>query len=507
MNSYWIDSANKTNYPKLTKDIVVDVCIIGGGLTGITSAYLLSQEGLKVALVDKDKMGMGVSAYTTGKLTSQHDIFYSYLMEEFGIIFAKKYLEANEEAIKLAKDIINKENINCDFEVQDSYIYTQSMNDIKKIEVEADSLKALGINSEYLKQIPLPTKIFAAVKFPNQAQFHIRKYILGLLNSLENKDCQMYENTKVVDVKQERDRCITYLENNKIISKYAIIASHYPVINFPGYHFLKMYQDMSYVIMVDPKENVPDNGMYITSESPTKSIRTVLDNNGKRFLLVTGLEHKVGANDVELDNKYKELEDYIKTIYPNSETLYKWSNQDCISLDKVPYIGEFSKFMPNIYIATGYKKWGMSTSHVAAQIITDKILGNENKYAEIFNSRRLNPIRNYSEFGNILKQTTYSWVLNRITPPKELYENLNPGTGGVVKYNGKKLGIYKDENGEVFAIKPYCGHLGCELSWNNLEKTWDCPCHGSRYDYKGRYMIEPTKKDLKQVKIEKENKI
>jgi len=499
MNSYWIDLANTTNYPKLNKDIVSDVCIIGGGLTGVVSAYLLSKQGLKVVLVEKDKIGMGVSAYTTAKVTSQHDIFYSYLMEEFGAVFAKKYLDANEAAIELVQNIITEENINCDFEKQDSYVFTQSANEIKKIETEADSLKALGVKSEYVKEIPLPIKVLSAVKFPNQAQFHIRKYILGILNSIE-KNAQIYENTKVIDLKQQKDKCITYLENNKIISKYAIIASHYPVINFPGYHFLKMYQDRSYIIMVDPKEDVPANGMYITSESPKRSIRTVL-HNGKRLLLVSGSEHKVGANDVILDNRYKELEDYIKTIYPNSETLYKWSNQDCISLDKVPYIGEFSKFMPNIYVATGYKKWGMSTAHVAAQIITDKILGNENIYSEVFNSRRLNPIRNYTEFGNIIKQTTYSWVLNRITPPTEVYENLKPGTGGVVKYEGKKLGIYKDENGEVFAVKPYCGHLGCELSWNNLEKTWDCPCHGSRYDYKGRYIIEPTTKNLKQVEI------
>lgn len=235
--------------------------------------------------------------------------------------------------------------------------------------------------------------------------------------------------------------------------------------------------------------------MYISSNTPGMSFRTIKDGE-KRLLAVGGNGHKTGDNSIELDENYEQLKKYIKIIYPDAKVKYKWSTQDCVSLDKVPYIGEFSKIMKDVYVATGFKKWGMTTSHVAAKIITDKILGNENKYEKIFSSTRFQPLKNHKEFGNMLKQTTYSLIINKIKLPKEKYEEIQNGIGGVVEYNGEKLGIYKDENGKIYAVKPYCTHLGCELSWNNLEKTWDCPCHGSRFSYEGKALNEPAVDDL-----------
>lgn len=277
------------------------------------------------------------------------------------------------------------------------------------------------------------------------------------------------------------------------------MATHYPIINFPGFHFLKMYQSTSYVIGVET-DNELFSGMYITSGSPSLSLKTVKDGE-KRILLVGGSDHKTGANDVDMDIRYKLLEDYIKTVYPDAKVKYKWNTEDCISLDKVPYIGQFSTLMPNVYVATGFKKWGITTSHISAQIITDEILNKENAYKDIFSSTRFNPIDNIKEFGNMVKQTVYSLVINKMTLPENFIENLELDSGGIVDYNGKKLGVYKDKKGNLYAVEPYCKHLGCELSWNNLEKTWDCPCHGSRYTYEGDIIKEPTKKNLNKVKI------
>lgn len=237
--------------------------------------------------------------------------------------------------------------------------------------------------------------------------------------------------------------------------------------------------------------------MYLLAENPTLSFRPV----DEQFLIVGGFDHKTGANNIDLDSSYKNLENYIRTIYPNANVKYKWATQDCVSLDKVPYIGKFSNVMKNIYVATGFKKWGMTTSHVAANIISDMILGKDNKYSYVYEATRFNPLKNYKEFGNMLKQTVYSLGINKITPPKEKFENLKNGTGGIVEYKGKKLGIYKDDEGNLFAVKPYCAHLGCELSWNNLEKTWDCPCHGSRYTFEGKLITEPSTKDLEKFPL------
>ena len=342
-----------------------------------------------------------------------------------------------------------------------------------------------------MESTELPFEILNAIKFPNQAKFHPLKYILALAEIIQNRNIQIFEDSRVIDIKHKEKKYQIFTKENHIKAKYVVLATHYPIKNFPGMHFLKMYQDRSYAIAVELKQdNLKD--MYISAESPSISLRPINDS----LLIIGGQGHKTGANNIDIDKSYEKLEEYAKTIYSDFEVKYRWATQDCVSIDKVPYIGEFSNILPNIYVATGYKKWGMTTSNVAASIISDKILGKENKYSKIYKATRFNPLKNHKEFGNILKQTTYSLAINKIKKSKFTLEDIVPNSGGVIEYKGEKIGVYKDENGETFKIKPYCKHLGCELSWNNLEKTWDCPCHGSRYDYKGNLIAEPSVKNL-----------
>lgn len=503
-NSYWVDTSKTTNYPKLDKNIEVDVCIVGAGIVGATTAYFLSKNSnLKIAILDKDKVCMGVSANTTAKITSQHGLFYKYLIQEFGKDFAKKYLFSNQEAIKIISEIIDKENIDCDFELQNAYVFATSEEELVKIEDEVKAVNSLGFNAEFIEKIELPiNNIKGAIKFPNQAQFNARKYVLSLLNILEKRNVKIFENSKVEKI-ENGEKNIIYANNCKIIAKYVVLATHFPILNFPGLHFIKMHQDKSYIIGVETTDNL-FNGMYINSKDPIISFRTAIYKDNQRLLLIGGSDHKTGANNIKLEDSYKNLENYISGVYKNINIKYRWSTEDCVSLDKVPYIGAFSKFMPNIFIATGFKKWGMTTSHVAAKIITDKIIGKKNIYENIYNSTRLKPIKNKKELYNNLKQTTYSLLINRFKKSKITIGEIKNGEGGIIKYNGKKIGIYKDEEGKIYAVKPYCKHLGCELSWNNLEKTWDCPCHGSRYTYDGKILMEPTRKELEKENIDLE---
>lgn len=500
-SSYWVESTPQTNYPKIEKDFDTDVLIIGGGITGIVTAYMLSNSNLNLSIVDADRMAMGVTANTTAKITSQHDLLYDYLLNSFGFDTAKGYLDSNEEAIKIIEDIVKKENINCDFSSQDAYVYTCDKSNIQKIVDEVSAVTSLGLKAEYVTECPLPFKIEAAIKFPNQAQFHPRKYLLSLLQILEKRNVNILENSKVIDIKHVQDRYEVYVNDNKITAKYLVMACHYPIKNFPGMYFIKMYQDSSYAIGVELEQDAFD-GMYISCDTPTASFRNAPYDNGKKLLIVGGSGHKTGATDVNIDDSYINLENYIKSIYPKAKIKYRWMTEDCVTLDKIPYIGEFSKFLPNMYVATGYKKWGMTTSHVAAKIISDKILGIENPYENVYTATRLEPIKNSKEFGNMLKQSVYSLAINKISPPIKSYTELENDSGGVVDYNGKKLGIYKDKSGKMFAVVPYCKHLGCELTWNNLEKTWDCPCHGSRYKYTGEMITEPTTEGLDIVDID-----
>lgn len=500
-SSYWVESTPQTNYPKIEKDFDTDILIIGGGITGIVTSYMLSNSNLNVSIVEADRMAMGVTANTTAKITSQHDLLYDYLLNSFGFDTAKGYLDSNEEAIKIIKDIVRKENIDCDFSSQDAYVYTCDKSNVQKIVDEVSAVTSLGLKAEYVTECPLPFKIEAAIKFPNQAQFHPRKYLLSLLQILDKRNVNIFENSKVIDIKHVKDRYEVYVNNNKITAKYLVMACHYPIKNFPGMYFIKMYQDSSYAIGVELDKDVFD-GMYISCDTPTASFRNTPYDNGRKLLIVGGSSHKTGATDVNIDDSYTNLENYIKSVYPKAKIKYRWMTEDCVTLDKIPYIGEFSKFLPNMYVATGYKKWGMTTSHVAAKIISDKILGIDNPYEDIYTATRLEPIKNSKEFGNMLKQSVYSLAINKISSPIKSYTELENDSGGVVYYNGKKLGIYKDKSGKMFAVVPYCKHLGCELTWNNLEKTWDCPCHGSRYKYTGEMITEPTTEGLDIVDID-----
>ena len=264
-NSYWISSVKRDNiYPKLDEDLNTEVCVIGGGLVGLTTAYMLTKKGFNVIVLEKSNICSHTSGNTTAKITSQHGLFYQYLVNSYSKDYAKKYLEANEMAILEIKEIVKQEKIDCDFEEQDSYVFTLDENEITKIKKEIESLKEIGYDAEYVTETSLPFEIKGAIKFKNQAQFNPYKYALGLANSITNMQGQIYENTKVYDVQKHGNDYIVTTDNAKVNCKYVVLASHYPIINFPGFYFMKMYQSTSYIIAVDPHQELFE-GMYITS--------------------------------------------------------------------------------------------------------------------------------------------------------------------------------------------------------------------------------------------------
>ena len=491
MKSYWIDTTKTKEFSKLDRDLNTEVCIIGGGITGLTTAYYLSKENVKTVVLEKERICMQTTGNSTAKITSQHGLFYNYLIEAQGKEKAKQYFDANEQAIKNIENIIKEENIDCDFEKQSAYVFARKAEEVNKIRDEIEAVKELGGEAEFVDNLELPFKTFGAIEFKNQAQFNPCKYAQGLANSMK---ATIYESTKVVDVKEKGGYYEVITEDGKIVTaKIIVIATHYPIINAPGYYFLKMYQSMSYAIAVETNEKLFD-GMYISSDTPNLSLRTAKYGD-KRLLIVVGLDHKTGESK-NLSGNYEALERIAKEFYSDSKVIYKWCTEDCISLDKIPYIGEFSVLMPNVYLATGYNKWGITNSNVAANIIMDKILGKKNQYEEVFTSTRLKPIKNYQEMGNMLKQVGKSLIVEKLEIPEERLKDIKKGEGGIIEIEGKKVGVYKAEDGKIFKINPVCSHLGCELSWNNLEKTWDCPCHGSRFTYDGKSIYAPSIKNL-----------
>ena len=493
MGSYWNKEKIKTETESLRNRVETDVCIIGGGLTGLTTGYYLSKAGKNIVILEKNNISEHVSGHTTGKITSQHGLIYKYLIDSKGKNFAQKYYEANENAINNIEKIVKEEKIDCDLERQDSYVFTQDKTEVEKIKMEVDAVKSFGGQAEFVNDIDFIKECKGAIKFKNQAQFHPKKYANGLCTAILKNNGKIYENSKALGIENRNGKFLVQTKDGEVISKYLVIATHYPILNSLGYYFFKMYQSMSYAIMCNTDRKIFE-GMYINSEQPTISLRNVKTEDGRRFLVV-GSDHKTGSK-IDLKDSYSFLENIAKEMYSDAKVEYKWNTEDCITLDKIPYIGEFSKFMTNAYIGTGYNKWGMSSSNIAGKIISDEILGIENEYKEVFKATRVEPLKNIKEVESMLKETTNSLIINKFKIPPETMESVKRGEGKIVSVEGQKVGIYCDKNGEYFAINPVCSHLGCELSWNNLSNTWDCPCHGSRFNYKGESIEAPSIKKL-----------
>ena len=494
MQSYWEEERKKhKEYESLKNNLSVSVCVIGGGITGLTTAYYLSQN-TSVAVVEKERICSSTSGKNTGKVTSQHGLFYKYLIDSQGKEYAKKYLEANQKAINNIESIINKEKINCDFERETAYVFTKKETEIDKLKDEqkvVDKLKK-GI-SKFVKTTDLPMEMQGAIMFENQAKIHPVKYAYGLADSILKNNGRIYENSKVTDIKKENGKYAVYINKSKITADYVVVATRYPFMVVPGYYFLKMYQSTSYAIVIDTKTKL-FKGMYINCEVPNMSFRTIKDGD-RELLLAVGYDYKTGTD--EFKDGYARLETIVRRMYPNSEVLYKWSAEDCITLDKIPYIGNYSNMMPNVFVATGFNKWGLTFSNIAANIIKNKILGIENEYEDLFRAQRIEPIKNRQEVGNMLKEANKSILWSKFKVPKTELDDIKIGEGKIVEVNHKKVGIYKANNGEVFKVKPVCTHLGCELHFNNIDKVWECPCHGSKFSYDGKSIEVPSNKDLK----------
>lgn len=481
MKSVWDSEVDFKKRETLSHDIECDVLVIGAGMAGLLTAYMLTKSGREVVVIDAKSTASGVTKNTTAKITCQHGLIYNSIAKDFGEDGARQYAKANELAIQKYKEIIDEENIECDFQRKDAYLY--SLNNIQSLKDEYSAAKKLGIDAELVDEINLPFKVKGALKFNNQAQFNPLKFLKPISEKLT-----IYENTTALDITEES--CVVTKDDIKIKAKKIIVATHYPFLNTPGYYFMRMHQERSYVLALENAQDV--KGMYLGIDKNAYSFR-----NYKNLLLFGGSAQRTGEN--ESGGAYDELRKLAKELYPNSIEKYHWSAQDCMTLDNIPYIGRYSSKTPDIYVETGFKKWGMTTSMVAAMIISDMILERDNDFAQIFSPVRFDMSASMKNAANDLIITAKNFIAQRIDIPNESIESIEKGHGGIVEYNGEKTGVYKDNNGKVYVVSTKCAHLGCELHWNPDELTWDCPCHGSRYDYKGNWIESPTNKSLHEI--------
>lgn len=430
MNSLWQENCKAFEFPRLSENLSTDVLVIGGGLAGLLTAYLLKEKGIDCVLVEKDKICGATTARTTAKITAQHGLIYRKILKSYGKEYAKMYFAANSQGVKGLKSLCKKAG--CALEEKDNFVY--SFNKFK-LDEELEALSKIGVPARYEEVIPLPIAAAGAVGFENQGQFNP----LELARFL-SKGLRIFENTKV----NEMIGTTALTDFGKIEAKKVVVATHFPFINKHGSYFLKLYQHRSYIIALKNAEKL--SAMYVDDSKTGLSLSSF-----GGYLLLGGGGHRTGKQG----GSFNELRAFKNEHYKNAEEVFHWAAQDTMSLDGIPYIGNYSKNTPDLYVATGFNKWGMTGSMVSAEIISSLIAGEKKDYAPVFSPSR-----------SILKPQL---LVNGFETAKNL---LTP--------TAKR-----------------CPHLGCALKYNKAEHTWDCACHGSRFSESGKVLDNPANGDLK----------
>lgn len=493
--SYWLKTAKAEKYPTLMENRDVDIVIVGGGITGITSAYCLAQEGFRIALLEANTLYNGTTGNTTAKLTAQHGLIYDELIRDFGEEKAKLYYEANQKAINWVASIVSELKIDCDFTEEKAYVYAEDEKSLTKLEKEMKAYETLGINGTLVQETPLPFQVKLALIMEKQYQFHQLKYLSKLVEEAKNMGVEFYENTTAVDVSLD-GRPQVYTKDGYVLScDFILSCSHFPFYD-KGFYFARMYPERSYVVAATVNDSIPE-GMYINAEEPTRSIRST-PYNGEKLLLISGDHHKTGQG-VPTDQHYENLKNFAENTFKVKSFPYRWSAQDFSSLDKVPYIGYMTKKDERLLVATGFRKWGMSHGTFSALLFKDLILGNDTPYKELFTPSRFESFQTVKRFLQTNLDVAKNLVKGKLERGTTTLLDLKQDEGAIVDIWGERKGAYRDKEGRLYVVDTTCTHLGCEVEWNNAERTWDCPCHGSRFHYNGDVVEGPAEKPLKKV--------
>lgn len=477
-NSIWLDGIKKKNFKKLDKDINVDVLIVGGGITGVSSAYHLSTGDLSVCLVEKNKLLEGVTSRTTGKLTYLQENIYSKLVNFHGREKSKLYLESQKDAIKLVKGIIDSNRIDCDLEKVSSYVFDY---DDKSVEEEIRLLNEFGVSLKLSNVLPTSEDVNSSYFVEDTYVFHPIKYLSKLVDICDERGIKFYEDTKVISIDEDDGYFVCRTDNNIIKAKYVVIAVHYPYFLFPFLMPFKAYLEKSYIEAFKVDKNYKFSAININK--PIISTRYHESDDKVYQIYLTNSHNYCFKNDEE-----RNFEQLFRC--KDCSVDYAWSNKDIITNDFLPYIGRLND--SNILIGTGYNTWGMTNGSLAGKIISDIILNRKNRYVELFDPHRKLNLGTFLNFPVILFSNAYSFIKSKIIKNKEWYSDRVK----FEKRNGKDVGIYVDDEGIEHIVYNLCPHMKCSLIFNEIEKTWDCPCHGSRFDIDGKSIEGPSNYDI-----------
>ncbi len=492
MKSIWMNDYIDRNLPRIDKDITTPVLIIGGGIAGLMCAYYFMKSNIKFILVDSKKLANGVSANTTAQLSIAHGSLYDEIVNKHGEEKAKSYLKSQIKGLNLIKGIITKENINCDYK-EESTVLCASEND--NVEVLKNQYKIIKKYSS-CKLLPSYNDIISyrrGMEFKNQFIFNPMKYMMSIIDILIKNNISLYENSTVTKINKIKDSYEVLINNKyKINTNKIIMACHYPFLNPDNLYFTKIYQSKSYAIAFKSKIKLKSN--YVSLDKPYYYLRTY----DSSTLIIGGCDHFTGINN-SIKECYDTLVNKIYELDRSAKIKYKWFTEDCMPIDSLPFVGEYSKKNPNIILVTGFQKWGFTNSHIAAKNVTN-ILNNK-KYDTLYKTNRCTLIKDLKSTFRMICHSINGLIVSKLFLKKYNLEEIKINSGKVMKYQGNNVLVYRESKNKYIFLKNKCTHMGCSLIWNDIDKVWESKCHGSIFDKYGHVIYGPAFKDLEGLKM------
>lgn len=470
---------------------VYDCLIVGGGITGITAALLLQKAGRQTIVAEAHSIGFGTTGGTSAHINTFADTTYAEAESAFGEEGAQLFADAILEGFDLIKNNIDSYKINCRYESKPGYLYAENDDEVKQLDEIFEGAIKVNVPVQYINEVPTPVPFKKALCFEGQAQFHPIEYLHGLVKAYVDAGGIIAEHFRIKEIIQEKGIHVAA----NIRARSVIYATHLPpninVFNFECAPY------RSYVMAVKLKSGKYPGALIYDCQEPYHYVRTqVID--GEELLLVGGCDHKTGHDDPE--KAFADLEKYIRKYYNVSSVKYKWSSQYYVPVDGLPYIGQMPLAANGIYCATGYNGNGMMLGSIAGKILSDLVQGRENSYAVLFSPSRIKPVDGFTEFIKENADVAYHFVADRFSfKETDSLKRLQPGTGKLVEVDGNKIAAYRDEDGNIHALSPVCTHAACIVNWNGEEKSWDCPCHGARYDIDGKVLTGPATRNLAKI--------